>query len=137
MDDDDDDNEDDEDDNDKVDAYEYKDGSERRFGDNHDARQIWKWEQEIKKLCYNLESDLVVLQRMTHSPNRKNPYNRFEEWSAWMKNDVESKVEELNVKIVQLQESMACKASAKEPSSVKAHETKDAKASPGRKRKLK
>ena len=40
MDDDDDDDEDDEDDNDKVDAYEYKDESERRFGDNHDARQI-------------------------------------------------------------------------------------------------
>lgn len=136
MDDDDDEDDDDDDDNEKVDAYEYKDGRER-FGDNHDARQIWKWEQEIKNLRLNLESDLVILQRMTHSPNRKDPYKRFDEWSAWKKNDVESKVEALNKKILELQESMAAKASAKGASGVNANDTNAGKASAGRKRKSK
>jgi len=64
---------------------------------------------------------------MTCSPNRKNPYNRFDKWSAWKKNDVDSKVAELNAKIMTLQETMA----------VKAKETKATKASPGCKRKAK
>ena len=74
---------------------------------------------------------------MTSSPNRKDPYKKFDEWSTWKKNDVESKVEELNMKILKLQESMAGKASAKKASGVKANDTNAAKAATGRKRKSK
>ncbi len=62
------DNEDDEEDDDNAD-----DGDDDDFGDDEDARQIAKWEHEIKSLRQNLASDLVILQRMTHSPNRKKP----------------------------------------------------------------
>ena len=79
-------------------------GDNDEFGDNENARQIAKWEQEIKSLRANLASDLAILQRMTHSPNRKNPYNKFAEWSACKTNDVDKKVEELKVQIQQLKE---------------------------------
>jgi hypothetical protein len=80
-------------------------GDNDEFGDDENARQIGKWEQEIKSLCANLASDLaILLQRMTHSPNRKNPYNKFIEWSAWKTNYVDKKVEELKVKVQQLKE---------------------------------
>ncbi len=86
-------------------------GGKRKDGDDEDARQIAKWEHEIKSLCKNLASDLVILQRMNHSPNHKNPYNKFDEWSAWKKNDVNKKVDKLNVKIQQLKESVVAKES--------------------------
>ena len=88
------DKEDDKDDNDNA-----NDGDDDEFGDDEDARRIAKWEHEIKSLRQNLASDLVILQRMTHSPNRKKPYNKFEEWSAWKTKDVNEKVDALNVKI--------------------------------------
>ena len=102
----------DDDDDDEDDNEEAGDSSGRKgtlgdndeFGDNENARQIAKWEQEIKSLRANLASDLAILQRMTHSPNRKNPYNKFAEWSAWKTNDVDKKVEELKVQIQQLKE---------------------------------
>ena len=62
------DNEDDEEDDDND-----NDGDDDDFGDDEDARRIAKWEHEIKSLRQNLASDLVILQRMTHSPNQKNP----------------------------------------------------------------
>jgi hypothetical protein len=96
-------------DDDSTSAGKRKDGDNDDFGDYEDARQIAKWEHKIKSLCKNLESDLVILQRMTHSPNRKNPYNKFDEWSAWKTKDVNEKVAKLNVKIQQLKESVAAK----------------------------
>jgi hypothetical protein len=36
---------------------------------------------------------------MTSSPNRKNPYTKFYDWSAWKKNDVEEKVAVLKAQI--------------------------------------
>jgi hypothetical protein len=68
-------------------------GYNNKFGDNENARRIAKWEQEIKSL-----------QRMTHSPNCKNLYNKFAEWSAWKTHNVDKKVEELKVKVQQLKE---------------------------------
>ena len=124
-DDDDEDDDEEEDDDDNVVAEDFKCGDDHQ--DYKDARQILKWEQEIKTLRNNLKSDLLILQRMTCSPNRKNPYNRFDEWSAWKTSDVESKVAELQAKILTLQETMA----------VKAKESKATKALPGRKRKTK
>ncbi len=100
------DNEDDEEDDDNA-----NDGDDDKFGDDEDARRIAKWEHEIKSLRQNLASDLVILQRMTHSPNRKNPYNKFDEWSAWKTKDVNEKVDALNVKIQQLKESLAARES--------------------------
>jgi hypothetical protein len=41
---------------------------------------------------------------MTSSPNRNNPYSRFDEWSAWKKNDVDQKVAALKDKIDKLRE---------------------------------
>lgn len=125
ADDDDDDEEEQDDDDDNVVSEDFKCGDD--FEEYKDARQIRKWEQEIKTLRNNLKSDLLILQRMTCSPNRKNPYNRFDEWSDWKKNDVDSKVAELNAKIKTLQETMA----------VKAKESTSTKALPGRKRKAK
>ena len=72
-DDDEDDDKEEDNDDDNVVAEDFKCGDD--FEDYKDARQIRKWEQEIKSLCANLASDLAILQRMTHSPNRKNPYN--------------------------------------------------------------
>ena len=49
-------------------------------GDNDDegmdnASKVAKWEHEVKALRANLESNfMVILQRMTNSPNWKNPY---------------------------------------------------------------
>ncbi len=65
-------------------------------------------EHEIKSICANLESDLVILQRMTSSPNRNNPYAKFDKWSAWKKNDVDQKVAVLKVKINDLKEGATC-----------------------------
>ena len=100
------DKEDDKDDDDNA-----NDGDDDEFGDDEDARRIAKWEHEIKSLRQNLASDLVILQRMTHSPNRKKPYNKFEEWSAWKTKDVNEKVDALNVKIQELKESVAARES--------------------------
>ena len=47
-------------------------------------------------------SDLVILQRMTSSPNCKNPYDKFDEWSAWKKNDVDQKVAAIKAQIDEL-----------------------------------
>ena len=46
----------------------------------------------------------MILQRMTSSPNRNNPYSKFDEWSAWKKNDVDQKVAPLKDKIDELKE---------------------------------
>jgi len=64
--------------------------------------QIARWEDEIASLRANLSTELAVLHRMTNSPNRKNPYNKLDEWSAWKTNDVEKKIDELKAKIEQL-----------------------------------
>ena len=75
---------------DSEDEDEVEDGGGKTddgFGDNENARLLSKWEDEIKKLWDNLISDLTVLKRMTHSPNRKTPYNKFYEWEAWKTND--------------------------------------------------
>ena len=61
-------------------------------------------EHAIKSLRANLENDLMILQRMTSSPNRNNPYSKFDEWSAWKKNDVDQKVAALKDKIAKLKE---------------------------------
>ena len=66
---------------------------------------IAKLEHEIKTLRANLDSDLVILQRMTSSPNRKNPYDKFDEWSAWKKNDVDQKVAAIKAQIDELKAS--------------------------------
>jgi len=42
----------------------------------------------------------------TSSPNRNNPYSKFEEWSAWRKNDVDKKVVALKDEIAKLKEKM-------------------------------
>ncbi len=60
--------------------------------------QLKNWNM-IKTLRANLDDDLVILQRMTSSPNRKNPCGNFEEWSAWKRNDVEEKVAVIKAKI--------------------------------------
>jgi hypothetical protein len=75
MDNEDEDEEDDDNDNDNTSGGKRKDCDDDDFGDDEDARQIAKWEHKIKSLRKNLASDLVILQRMTHSPNQKNPYN--------------------------------------------------------------
>jgi hypothetical protein len=49
-------------------------------------QRITKLEHNVKTLCANLDNDLVILKRTTSSPNRKNPYDKFDEWSAWKKN---------------------------------------------------
>ena len=109
------DNEDKEEDNDDEDDImsggKRKDCDDDDFGDDEDARQIAKWEHKIKSLRKNLASDLVILHRITHSPNQKNTYNKFDEWSAWKKNDVNKKVDKLNVKIQQMKESLVAKES--------------------------
>lgn len=86
-------------------------GGDDKFGDDDNTHQIAKWEHEIKSLRTNLASDLVILQRMVHSPNRKNPYNKFDKWLGWKKNEVDQKVAELNVKIHKMKESLAVKES--------------------------
>ena len=101
-DDEDDDDEDDDDDDKDPDGGEADD----RFGDDENARQISKWEDEIKKLRDNLASDIAILKRMTNSPNRKNPYLKFDEWEAWKTNDVSVKIDELDAKILSLRDAM-------------------------------
>jgi len=96
---------------DKDDDDNGNDGDDDDFGDDEDARQIAKCEHKIKSLRKNLASDLVILKRMTHSPNRKNPYNKLDEWTAWKTNDVNKKVDKLNVKIQQLKDSVAARES--------------------------
>ena len=94
---------------DSEDEDEVEDGGGKTddgFGDNENARLLSKWEDEIKKLWDNLISDLTVLKRMTHSPNRKTPYNKFYEWEAWKRNDVNSKIAELNAKILTLRDGL-------------------------------
>jgi hypothetical protein len=66
---------------------------------NGDVRAIEKLEHDIKTLRANLDDNLVILQRMTSSPNCKNPCGKFEEWSAWKRNDVEEKVAVIKAKI--------------------------------------
>jgi uncharacterized small protein (DUF1192 family) len=63
---------------------------------------IAKLEHEIKTLRANLDTNLVILQRMISSPNRKNPFGKFNEWSAWKKNDVDKKVAALKAEIEEL-----------------------------------
>jgi hypothetical protein len=41
---------------------------------------------------------------MISSPNCNNPYAKFDEWSAWKKNDVDQKVAALKDKIDKLKE---------------------------------
>ncbi len=72
---------------------------DREDNSNGDVRAIEKLEHEIKTLRANLDDDLVILQRMTSSPNHKNPCEKFEEWSAWKRNDVEEKVAVIKAKI--------------------------------------
>ncbi len=62
-------------------------------------KEIAKLEHEIKSIRANLENDLMILQRMTSSPNRNNPYAKFDEWSAWKKNDVDRKVPVLKANV--------------------------------------
>jgi hypothetical protein len=62
-------------------------------------KEVAKLEHEIKNLRANLENDLMILQRMTSSPNRNNLYSKLDEWSAWKKNDVDQKVTALKDKI--------------------------------------
>ncbi len=64
-------------------------------------QRIAKLEHNIKTLRANLDSDLVILQMMTSSPN-KNPYDKFDEWSAWKKNNVDQKVAALKAQIDEL-----------------------------------
>ena len=64
-----------------------------------------KLEHDVKTLRANLDNDLVILQRMTSSPNRKNPYAKFEEWSAWKKNEVDQKVAAIKAQIDELKAS--------------------------------
>ncbi len=71
--------------------------------------KVVKWEHEIKSPCANLESNLVILQRMINSPNRKNLYTKFDEWSAWKKNDVNQKIAKLKSKVDNLKQSAADK----------------------------
>jgi len=42
---------------------------------------------------------------MTSSPNRNNPYAKFDEWAAWKSNDVHQKVAALKDQIDQLKQS--------------------------------
>lgn len=65
-------------------------------------QRITKLEHDVKTLRANLDNDLVILQRMTSSPNRKNPYDKFDEWSAWKKNDVDQKVAAIKAQIDEL-----------------------------------
>ena len=44
----------------------------------------------------------MILQRMTSSPNLKNLFGKFDEWSAWKKNDVDEKVAALKAQIDEL-----------------------------------
>ncbi len=39
---------------------------------------------------------------MTSSPNHKNPFGKFDEWSAWKKNDVDEKAAALKAQIDKL-----------------------------------
>jgi hypothetical protein len=73
------------------------DDDSKMHGDN--LKEVAKLEPEITSLRANLENDLIILQRMTSSPNRNNPYSKFDEWSAWKKNDVDQKVSALKDKI--------------------------------------
>lgn len=68
-------------------------------------QRIANLEHDVKTLRANLEHDLVILQRMTSSPNRKNPYAKFEEWSAWKKNEVDQKVAAIKAQIDELKAS--------------------------------
>jgi hypothetical protein len=54
----------------------------------------------------NLASDIAILKRMTNSPNRKNPYLKFDEWEAWKTNDVSVKIDELDAKILSLRDGL-------------------------------
>lgn len=65
-------------------------------------QRITKLEHDVKTLRANLDNELVILQRMTSSPNRKNPYDKFDEWSAWKKNDVDQKVAAIKAQIDEL-----------------------------------
>jgi hypothetical protein len=102
LEDDDDDDKDDDDDDKDPDGGEADDV----FGDNANAHQISKCEDEIKKLCENLATDITILKRMTHSLNRKNPYLKFDEWEAWKTNDVNVKIDELDAKILTLRDGL-------------------------------
>jgi uncharacterized small protein (DUF1192 family) len=94
--------EDDYDDEENTTGKRGNDDDSNMHGDN--LKGIAKLEHEIKTLRANLENDLMILQRMTSSPNRNNPYSKFEEWSAWKKNDVDQKVAALKDEIAKLKE---------------------------------
>jgi hypothetical protein len=72
---------------------------DREDDSNGDVHAIEKLEHEIKTLRANLDNDLVILQRMTSSPNHKNPCGKYDEWSALKRNDVEEKVAVIKAKI--------------------------------------
>jgi hypothetical protein len=89
---DDDSDEDDDKDNDDDGEFDGDKSNGKEINGDDDSKAIAKLEQEIKTLHANLAEDLIILKRMTNSPNRKNPYAKFDEWSAWKKNDVAQKV---------------------------------------------
>ena len=95
--------EDDDDDEENTTGKCGNDDDSNIHGDN--LKEVAKLEHAIKSLRANLENDLMILQRMTSSPNRNNPYSKFDEWSAWKKNDVDQKVAALKDKIDKLKES--------------------------------
>ena len=68
-------------------------------------QRIANLEHDVKTLRANLDNNLVILQRMTSSPNRKNPYDKFDEWSAWKKNNVDQKVAAIKAQIDELKAS--------------------------------
>ncbi len=99
MDDDADDVSEDDDVKDKVGNFKAKSVNDGNTDGMGNLQRIAKLEHEIKTLRATLESNLVILQRMTSSPNRKNPYAKFNERSAWKKNDVDQKVAALKAQI--------------------------------------
>ena len=105
---------DDDDDDDLSDGDDVKDKvrsmkAKSFYDGNNDGmsnlQRITKLEHDVKTLRANLDNDLVILQRMTSSPNRKNPYDKFDEWSAWKKNDVDQKVAAIKAQIDELKAS--------------------------------
>ncbi len=83
MDDDADDVSEDDDVKDKVGDLKAKSVNDGNTDGMGNLQRIAKLEHEIKTLRANFDSDLVILQRMTSSPNHKNPYGKFDEWSLF------------------------------------------------------
>ncbi len=77
-------------------------GKKGKGGDDDgtgNTQTIAKLEHIIKTLSAYLAGDLVILQAMKSSPNCKNSYAKFNEWSAWKKNNVDQKKALINARI--------------------------------------